>query len=284
MKRFFCVVYCQYYLLGLDLWWIRIWFCFLTIVNRWKKRCFSVLWFHFDRRQADSNAEQIKTNCNQFQHMSVLLKLPCTSLKTSWITLSQQLTAKHCKVNLNKNLCFSKERPGRKERPHIFPQAKYNITLLRRQNCLAHPLNIWVATCTGFYWGFFQSQRDRLTESDPSRDGLTGKTVKACCIIQTHWQKLTQGQGCPRNHWDGRTNLHCVCYFCTYTYRHIQTREVITRFYTRRHCDYLIEYDFFKITVTIPERRNTNSKPDTIIITRLTIFFFMIVTINTLLS
>lgn len=58
---------------------------------------------------------------------------------------------------------------------------------------------------------YYIGKKARLKESNPNRDGLTGKTVKACCIIQTHWQKLTQGQGCPRNHWNGRNNLHCIC-------------------------------------------------------------------------
>lgn len=139
-----------------------------------------MLWFHFDRRQADSDAEQIKTNCNQLQHMSVFLKLPCTSLKSNWITLSQQFTAKHCKVNLNKNLCFSKERPGRKERPHIFPQAKYNITLIRRQNCLAHLLYIRVATCTGFFWGFFSV---RETDSQNQIQAEMGWLVRLLKLV-----------------------------------------------------------------------------------------------------
>lgn len=149
--------------------------------------------FHFVKRQADSNADQVKTNCNTLQQM---LAFFTTSSYISKIKLDNYIIPVR-----------SKNTPGRKGRPSSHNQS--TILLTRRQKLPVHPLNIFAATYTGD-WVIF-GVRDRPTESNLNKDELTGKTVKACCIIQTHWQKLTQGQGCPRNHWNGRNNLHCIC-------------------------------------------------------------------------
>lgn len=130
--------------------------------------------------QKTSNEEQIKTNCNQFQQMLAFFMLPCTSLNPNCITLSYQLTAKDCKVKLNKNLYFSKERPGRVERPHICPQAKHNITLIRRQKLLAHALYIWVASYTGFYWVIF---RVRGPDSQNQIQAEMGRLVRLLKLV-----------------------------------------------------------------------------------------------------
>ncbi len=70
----------------------------------------------------------------------------------------------------------------------------------------------------------------------PTKDGMSRETAAACCIIKTHTNthththrhKPTLGQGCPRNHWNGRNNLHYICCTLSLAHTHTHTHRQMT--------------------------------------------------------